>query len=139
MTDRRRSLLAAIHTGRRRLGLDEDVWRALLRRVTGCGSLREVDEDGLRLVLEELRARGFAGFRRLDEPHQRKIMALWRAMWRRGLVRERDPDGFVRRMAGVDRLEWLRADDALPIIEALKEWSEREPAGHSAGDRRGSG
>ena len=120
-------LLAAVHAGRRALGLDDATYRALLQRVTGRRSAAGLVPRELQAVIEEMRRLGFARseWRRLEEPHQRKILAMWRRMHDAGLVRERNPDGFVRRMAGVERLEWLRAEDAAPVIEALKEWSER--------------
>ncbi len=122
-----RRLLAAVHAGRRALGLDDATYRALLQRITGRRSAADATPRDLQQVIEEMRRLGFerVGWRRLEEPHQRKILAMWRRMYDAGLVRERDPDGFVRRMAGVDRLEWLRAAEAEPVIEALKDWSER--------------
>ncbi len=136
-TPQRRSLLAQVHIARKDMGLDEDTYRALLRRITGQHSAAAVDDAGLRQVLREMRRLGWrpAARQRTGRagrkwraaspyPHVRKVFAVWGELKRRGIWR--DPRrtslaAFVRRMTGVDDPDWLTAPQARLVIEALKD------------------
>lgn len=130
MADRRREL-AAIHVGRQRLGLAEQDYRAILRRVTGKASAAELDDAERRRMLDELRRLGFAAARPrpLAEPQHRMIRGLWIDLGKAGKLRDRSDralDAFCKRMTGIDRLEWLPVPAANSVIEALKAWRERD-------------
>lgn len=124
--------LAAIHVARKQLGLDDDAYRAVLQRVTGKASAKEMSEAERRAVVAELRRLGFGAYppRRLEGKYAPKLQALWIAAWNLGLTRSRDDRAllaFIRRQTGIDDTRFLRyGDDAARVIEALKAWLARD-------------
>lgn len=129
--------LAAIHVAKKQLGLDDDDYRALLERVTGKRSCRDMTPAELSAVLAEFRRRGFApasstrsGTRRAAGPYAGKLQALWIAGWNLGVVKNRDDAAmiaFVERQTGLSHTRFLTdAGDAAKAIEALKAWLARE-------------
>jgi len=143
----RRALLAKVHIARKELGLDEEAYRGLLEAAGGRRSAAELDNAQLAAVLDTFRAKGWSGERRAAprpgprardeaEAHRRKVRALWWCLWHLGCLSEGSEkalDAFVKRQTGVEKLAWLPADRAAPVIDALKDWAAR-PA-----DRRGGG
>jgi hypothetical protein len=130
---------AAIHVAKKQLGLDDDTYRAVLVRVTGVSSSRDMSPAQRQAVLDEMRRLGFepaAGARSngarkpLEGPFARKLQALWIAAWNLGLVRDRRDEAlsaFVRRQTGIDHVSFLRdAADGKKAIEALKGWLARD-------------
>jgi phage gp16-like protein len=123
--DPRQAKLAAIHIAQKRLGLDDDTYRALLARVTGRRSARDMDMPELRRVLDELRALGArqrprkAGYRgapTVEAPAFAKIEAQLADM---GLSWSY-ADGIARRMFGIARMQWVRKPEQLrAVIAAL--------------------
>ncbi len=64
-----------------------------------------------------------------QQPQQRKIVALWIALGRAGVVRDRSNAAlqhYVKRMTGIDRLEWCDAEDTNRVCQNLVEWCRRE-------------
>ncbi len=138
ISSQRRALLAQVHIARKELALDDDTYRAVLKRVTGRSSARDIDDAGLRAVLAEFRRHGWQPRRRRGRginwrpaspyPHVRKVWAVWGELKRRGIWRDPRRNSlarFVRRMTGVDDPDWLTAPQAHDVIEALKEMGER--------------
>ncbi|WP_208438024.1 regulatory protein GemA [Bartonella taylorii] len=123
--------LAAIHLGKRALGLDDETYRALLYRLTGKQSAKDLNFSEKRLVVAEMKAYGFApSVKRLEGKYAKKLQALWIAGWNLGIIRDRSDKallGFVKRQTGIDHIRFLRdGDDAGRAIEALKSWLQRE-------------
>lgn len=132
--------LAAIHVGKKQLALDDDTYRALLERVTGKRSSKDMTPAELAAVLEDMRRLGFdpaplaAGgrspARRATGRYAAKLQALWIAAWNLGVVRNRDDAAmlaFVERQTGIAHTRFLgNAEDAKKAIEALKKWLARE-------------
>ena len=127
--------LAAMHAGKKQLGLDDDTWRVMLMRVTGKSSARDMTETERNRVVEELRAKGFkpgflpaskGGRTRLEGKFVPKLHALWIAGWNLGVVRDRDDKAmiaFVQRQTGLDHVRFLHDPaDAARAIEGLKGW-----------------
>ena len=120
-------LLAQIHIARQQLQLEDDDYRALLRRVTGKTSSAELSDTQRRAVIAELKRRGFkargTGRAKSSKPYIRKVFALWGELKREGIWRE---DGvgslraFVKKMAGVDDPEFMDYAEATKVIEAMK-------------------
>ena len=54
-----RKKLSLLHVGKSRLGIDDDDWRALLGRVAGVASSRDLDDYGFQAVISELERLGF--------------------------------------------------------------------------------
>lgn len=133
--------LATIHIRKAELGLGDDEYRDLLFAIQRVRSAKELDFTGRKTVLEHFakiaKARGIvfkkgAKGARAHNPlsrEQRMVRALWIRLAREGKLRDRSDralDAFVKRMAHVDRLEWLGTGDARVVIEALKAWCARE-------------
>lgn len=126
--------LAAIHVGKKQLGLEEEDYRALLTRVTGKSSTKQMTDAERGRVVEEMRRLGFkqassAPRKRLDGPFAAKLQALWIAGWNLGVVSSRDDRAliaFVERQTGISHTRFLRhAEDAVKAIEGLKQWLTR--------------
>lgn len=135
----RAKLIKTVQTGRSRLGLDDDTYRALLAtKSNGKRSAKDLSIDQLDAVLKHMRAAGFKPTkpgnaaprerRALDtSPTGSKARALWLWLHQVGIVR--DPSeaalaAFGKRISGVDALQWTRRTDKL--IEGIKIWAARE-------------
>ncbi|WP_019221537.1 phage protein GemA/Gp16 family protein [Bartonella senegalensis] len=123
--------LAALHMGRRALALDDETYRAMLYRLTGKYSAKDLSVLEKRLVMDEMRAWGFqAKAKLLEGTYAKKLQALWIAGWNLGIIRDRSDKAllaFVKRQTGIDHIRFLRdSDDACRAIEALKSWLQRE-------------
>lgn len=139
------SAFAAIHTGLKQLGIEEEDARDLYVRQTGKRSLKDMSPREHEAVIGELRRLGFKPAskgprKRLDGRFAKKLQALWIAAWNLGLVRDRTDEAlisFVKRQTGIDHVRFLRhPEDAKKAIEALKGWMKRE-AGVEWGFSRG--
>jgi phage gp16-like protein len=139
----RAGLIGKIHVAKKQLGLDDDTYRAVLRRVTGKDSSSGCSISELEDVKAEMVYLGFkpvktahprAGKRPLaDGETATKLRALWISGYHLAVVN--DPSeaalaAFVKRATGgkkrgVDALQWMTADDARKAIEALKAWLTR--------------
>ena len=142
---RRRALaISKIHVGKRGLALTDETYRAVLERVTGKRSCKDMTEVELGRVIEELarlgayrrKARGRAGARRLAAGEQAaKIRALWLGLYHLGEVgdpAEAALARYAKRMtagandgAGVDDLSFLTPVLADRVIKGLRGWAGR--------------
>jgi len=140
----RRGLIGKIHVARAQLALDDDTYRAVLKRITGKESAKDLSLSELEAVKAEMislgwkpakRAHPRAGKRPLaDGETAAKLRALWISGYHLGVVR--DPteaalSAFVKRATGgkakgVDAMQWMTAADARKAIEALKAWLGRD-------------
>jgi phage gp16-like protein len=123
----RNRLIAHIHAAAKELGLDEDTRRDLMERETGKRSASAMNDGELGKVvgaLSELKKGSAASAARSFVPHEdpqvRKVYAMWTALKRKGLVTAAKPNGFAKRMAGVDSVEWATPEQLRQIIEGLK-------------------
>lgn len=129
----RRDLLAMLHIAKKELALDDETYRDALEQATGHRSARDLSERQLGQAIDAMKARGFRPKRkapRSDDPHVRKIWALWRQLGDDGYLRTPDRPAlraFVKRMTGVENPDWLTQAQANRVIEALKAWLERDP------------
>lgn len=123
----RKSQLARIHIAKQQLDLDEATYRAMLERVTGKRSSAQMNNWQRGQVLKELSRLGFKAEKtsRIHEgrpkdtdevPQLRKIGAL--------LADSNRPWSYAHTLAkkicGVTRLEFCRADQRGKIIAALE-------------------
>ena len=133
---RRRSLLAALHAGKRELGLDEDTYHLMLEMVTGKDSAALMTIPEITRVLDHMRGRGWQGgksgggaaWRPSSKGHVRKVWALWAALRHEGIIRQGGRAAcraFVKRMTGCSDPEWLTPEEATVVIEALKAMQRR--------------
>jgi phage gp16-like protein len=140
----RRERLKAIHVLKKQLGLDDETYRAMLRKITGKDSSAVMTSGEHRGVLDEMRRLldGHASpSARVRSPGDAagapcaaqlaKIHALWADLREAGALKdasERALRQFARRVTGRDALEWLAAADANKVIEGLKSWLARTRA-----------
>lgn len=139
---------AIINIAKGQLGLEEDDYRAILIRVTGRASLREMTERQKFAVIEDLKAKGFRiratkGSKPLPkafQPHSRMIHALWKSCHLLGVIDNPSRDAlraFCKRFVahGQDGVavdpDLLSRNQATPIIEALKKMEARGKNGSS--------
>jgi len=126
----------AIHTLKRKLGMDDDDYRGFLRARFRVASSRDLNAAQAGALIEELRA--LAGPRADARPAAKTasgkyapvLQALWIAAWNLGLARSRDDAAmlaFVERQTGLAHTRFL-ADpaDAAKAIEGLKAWVARD-------------
>lgn len=137
--------LAAIHVAKKQLDMQDDDYRAVLFRVAGKSSARDLSPGQCGLVLDEFRRMGFqpASPRRNTKPSAKgamalegryaaKLRALWISGWHLGVVRDRTDRAllaFVERQTRLSHTSFLRDPvDAAKAIEGLKKWLSREAA-----------
>jgi phage gp16-like protein len=123
---------AKVHVAKKRFRLDDETYRAMLKRVTGKSSSADLDAAELGRVLDEFKRLGFTEgnsfTKSIDdfddpEPHARLIRALWADCVAAGVIHdasERALRKFIRRVARVDTIQWLDSRQANKVIEALK-------------------
>lgn len=138
---RRKAELAKIHVAKKRLGLDDDTYRAIIARVcNGKTSAGDLDEAERGKLLDEFQRFGFlegasytTKINDFDdrEPQARLIRALWADLTAIGALRdssEKALRSFIKRTAKSDSIRWLTAEQANMCIEGLKMMKTR--AGH---------
>ena len=142
MSDPRRRIdLAAIHVAKKNLALDDETYRAIIKRITRgrTGSSGEMKASERAELLDEFRRKGFQrpaaaeqarGGKSIgiEEGQHRKIVAMWIELAKAGVVKDssdRALNHFVTRVTRVSHLKWLRAREANKVIEALKAMKKR--------------
>mgnify|MGYP001530619534 CR=1 FL=1 len=114
-------LVRTIQTGRRKLGMDDETYRALLADVSGG---KTSSKDQLKEVLRRMRE---AGFRSATDPQLRKIKSLWLSMYDEGVVRSKSDQAiaaYVRRITK-KAVNQCTVKDLQRVIETLKQWIDR--------------
>lgn len=137
---RRRSMMAKIKIATKELCLEDDDYRAILRRVTGKASSTECSEPQLIAVLDEFKKLGWvpalakpatdtpSRSKPASHPAANKARALWLSLALLGVIRNRDEaalEAFARRQLGVERMAWADQAKVYKLIEALKAIAER--------------
>lgn len=136
----RQRLIRLIHVARRDLAsvLDEDSYRAILQRIGKKNSAADLTVPELEKVLEHMKRIGFkvrskprqssksAPSRPLaQDAESKKIRALWLFLHQLGAVRNPSEEAlaaYVKRITGVDALQWINGAQAEHLIESLKKW-----------------
>jgi len=153
--NRRRRELGLIHVAKKRLGLDDAAYRAMLETIGGKRSAADLDAWGRRAVIEHLRRAGFApaaspgdtraasearakaAARMLDlaaagaKPQHAMIQSLWEQIVDLGVLDHpafASVDRFAQKITGIAIVAWLPPAEANKVIEALKSWLKRERA-----------
>lgn len=124
MTTNTGGLIRAVQTGRRKLGLSDEEYRALLEGVSGKTSTKELHALQLKEVLRRMRK---AGFNRATDPQLRKIRSLWFRMHDEGVVRSKSEQSiaaYIRRITRKD-VRNCSVKDLQRVIETLKQWIDR--------------
>lgn len=121
---------ALINIARKDLGLDDDTYRALLLRITGKSSLREMSERERLGVVADLKRRGFKpksrpgkSFPNATKAYIRLVHALWKSCALKGVVQDGSRPAlrtFVQNRTGVSDPDFLTFEQASPLIDTLK-------------------
>lgn len=140
--DARQRLIRLIHVGKRELGLDDDVYRALLMGSVQKDSTSAMSVPELERVLERMKRSGFKvrvksarppaqsrpGRPLAQYPEARKVHALWLFLHQLGAVKNPSEEAlaaYVKRIAKVDALQWTNGNQTEALIETLKKWAMR--------------
>lgn len=131
----RRNNLAKIHIAKQQLGLDDDDYRAIVQRICGVDSAADADFASHLKLLKEFRRLGWkpkpaktAKAPTIKDPQLRRIRWLWLRLIEAGAVQSIEQSAllsYVKRIAGVERLEWLTAAQAHRVIGSLQQWAQR--------------
>lgn len=118
--------LARIHIGRKALGLDEDTYRALLLRLTGKSSSKEMSvAERLRVLSEMQRLGAFQKPKRLLTPQQKACLAKWYKLRRLGAVKSTDKSSFnayIRKRFSKNNLADLSDGETNKLFNMLEAW-----------------
>ncbi|HCE6987321.1 TPA: regulatory protein GemA [Pseudomonas aeruginosa] len=140
--DARQRLIRLIHVGKRELGLDDEIYRALLMGSVQKDSTSAMSVLELERVLERMKRSGFKvrvksarppaqsrpGRPLAQYPEARKVRALWLFLHQLGAVKNPSEEAlaaYVKRIAKVDALQWTNGDQTEALIETLKKWAMR--------------
>jgi phage gp16-like protein len=139
MTDgRRKKLVRLVHTGKAKLGWDDEAYRAFLGGVCGKESAADMDVRELAAAVSAMRELGFAPPPGRVKPEEEGGAARAQLEYIKGMraVCARNKNdaaltAFVRRIARVDALRFLTVETARKVILALREMMTK--AGHDPG------
>lgn len=143
-TPNRQRLIRLIHVAKRDLSMDDDTYRAILLRIGKKSSSADLTIPELEKVLEHLKRSGFkvrSKSKSAPKPEQakpsrplaqdlesKKIRALWLFLHELGAVKNPSEEAlaaYVKRIAGVDALQWISGEQAERLIETMKKWAMR--------------
>lgn len=129
--------IAIIHTAKSKLKLSDESYRDLLSGF-GVSSSTELSYPQFIALMDAFKKLGFTNAKReyrtinrnesrdtgtvkiATGPQQRYITALW---MQSAAVKEKNHDAlrrFVKRIAGVDRLDWLHASKVQKVVKAIQ-------------------
>ena len=141
----RQRLIRLIHVAKRDLSLDDDTYRSILQRFGRKESSSDLTVPELEQVLEHLKRSGFK-VRSKGKPakpkavkakpsrplaqdaESKKIRALWLFLHELGAVKNPSEEAlaaYVKRIAGVDALQWISGEQAERLIKTMKKWAMR--------------
>jgi phage gp16-like protein len=133
----RTAMLAKVHIAKKELRIDDDAYRAMLKREVGKISSGDCTDAELRKLLDGFRRLGWTQKHKRplsEKAHVRLIYAIWGDI--KPLLDGAAGDGELRsfvarqtrdrlRPQGVSAPEFLDAADATKVIEGLKGWLAR--------------
>lgn len=124
-----------VHVAKRELGMDDDSYREALHAATGKRSTSGMSVAELDAVMLHMKRCGFKvrlnpkPSRPLDlRAESRKIRALWILLRDLGAIQNSSEEAlgaYIKRMTGVDALQWINGQQAERVIEGLKKWALR--------------
>lgn len=133
MTANKNPLLAKVHIAKAQLGLDDEQYRDIVRRVTDKESASQCRYSQLVDLINEFKVLGWKtvqkkAFRKAPSDPVKKIYALWGKLQKLGAVQSTDKtalDAFVKKYTGIDSVQWIAPEQQSRIIEILKQWLKR--------------
>ncbi len=122
------AMLAKIHIAKKELALQDAEYRALLSRIAGVASAKDLSEKAAIAVIAEFRRLGWQPKEstrpRAERDDTRKIYALWGALHSGPLDRDALRAWVLRRFQ-VAAPEFLKPAQTREAIEQLKAWQKR--------------
>ncbi len=127
--NRRNQQLSKIHIAKKDLGLDDDTYRALLHRVTGQSSAKDLSPLQVAKVLQEFERLGWKSQQGRGKPKPAADKAKLVGKIEAQLAEAGRPweygDGLAKRLYQVERLEWLDAKQLGGVVAALAKDAKR--------------
>ena len=127
--NRRNQQLSKIHIAKKDLGLDDETYRALLSRITGQSSAKDLSPLDVAKVLREFERLGWKPQQGRSKPKPAADKAKLVGKIEAQLAEAGRPwdygDGLAKRMYNVDRLEWLDAEQLGGVVAALAKDAKR--------------
>lgn len=134
--------LAAIHIGKKHLGMDDESYRLLLNDMFQKNSAKDLTQQEQGQLLDRFKQLGFVPKRPKESSKKisprsivaHKIRAIWITMHKQGLIQngsDQALDAYCQRMTktkngqGVQYLIWLDNKQAQSVLESLKRWHYR--------------
>ena len=127
--------IVLIHIAKSQLNLDDDTYRHLLLTLTRKTSTKDMAIWELEKVIDNLKSKGFkaknskkSGKITATEPIHKKIRSLWLELAEAGAVKNRSEkaiNSYVKRIVGIEVMDWLTPKQAMVVIESLKSWQAR--------------
>ncbi|WHS58644.1 regulatory protein GemA [Pseudomonas sp. G2-4] len=124
--NRRNANLSKIHIAKKDLGLDDETYRALLNRVAGVKSAKDLGPIKVVAVLAEFERLGWkpkakpAGRAAPNvAPDKQKLIGKIQAFMADAKRPWEYADGMAKRMFKVDRVEWLDCQQLGSLVSAL--------------------
>lgn len=130
---------AKIHIAIADLGYSRETYEDILAmNFNGCISSQKLSPREAEKLLSLFRAKGWrpkAARKRgssasmPQDPQSRMVRALWIKLAQAGVVHDgsdRALNRFAKRMCNIEHLRWCNGQHKYRIIEALKEWANRE-------------
>jgi hypothetical protein len=120
----RAARLRVLHQTTRRLGIDDETYRARLVREFGVRSASLLTDAQLDRAIDMFHVKQKVTL----QPHAKLVRALWIALSNLGAVDRTDAalDHFVERQTGKQKLQFLTAGESNSVTEALKAMCARE-------------
>ena len=132
--------ISMIKIAQKQLCIDDETYRAMLIRLTGQNSCRNLPLNKLNIVLDEMIKKGFVikpknpkystpvKTPRYPQSDERdKLLSVWIALADIGVVKNRSDAALARYCQKITgKAHWHFEADYLPIIEGLKAWYWRE-------------
>ncbi|MDH5511386.1 MAG: regulatory protein GemA [Nitrospinota bacterium] len=122
--------LATIHATKKKLGLDDATYRAMLSSLTGKCSAGEMDRGERWQVIQAMQASG--GIRAtgpyITDPDKTAMIKKIYAIIHARKLSEEYANAIARRMFGVDLFKWLRPAQMHKLVAALEVDGKRRAA-----------
>lgn len=123
--------IAKIKMAQKQLGMDDESYRALLKRVTGKDSATALTVMQQNQILNEMERLGWKPKRiasQYKKPASRKLVMTWRDLYQAGHISNKSNAAlcaWLKKQAGKPNPDWLTPDEANACIEKLKGWLKR--------------
>lgn len=120
----RNQRLAAIHMGKKALGLDDDIYRDVLEQVTGQRSAKDLTDDQLIQVLQHFESLGFTKKEFGKKPDvtasKQKLMNKLEALLADQNLHWNYARGMAKKMFEKEALEFCSVNELYRIVAALE-------------------